>query len=215
MADRLVSISVATTVVAGLFSLTQWWVQTDVEERKGRFEIVKYYFANPTIFDPCRPEFLTALATLSVAYPAIVGTLRDHGIESRATRCQDPDQRKEVLNAIGTGEPAKTTNAATGAPNRFQIYIHYPTNNAGKRATAEQLQTRLREAGYTVLGIEGVSGSPSRNEIRIYRGSADQKSAASQILSALGPDQNTFKIVDISQTFPNLPPNIFEIWLER
>jgi hypothetical protein len=215
-APTVLSVSLATTLVAGLFSFAQWWVQTDVEARRSRFEIAKYYFANPATFDPCKAEFLTALAILARAYPEMVESLQAHGLQGRAERCANPEQRKESLSAIGATLPAKAAPPGNSTnPSTIRIYVHFPENDAAKQAAAQQVQARLREAGYTVLGIEGVRASPSQNEIRIYRGSPDQKEAASQVASRIPPERGPFKVVDISGAFPNLPPNVFEIWLAR
>jgi hypothetical protein len=100
--------------------------------------------------------------------------------------------------------------AKAGAP--YTIYIQYKKGDNAALVRAEKLRdTIARSQNLIAPGIEGVAAVPNVDQIRVYR-SADSTIANRLMSETFGLSDAT--IVNLAVAYPNLPPNVMEVWLK-
>lgn len=106
-------------------------------------------------------------------------------------------------------EPAPAPAPAPEARPRMTVYIQFAE---GAQAQANALRERINHdlaPAYTAPGVEKVRQAPGRDQIRIYRAADEER--ARELAQAVGLKEA--QIVNLSRSYPNLPPGRMEIWL--
>jgi hypothetical protein len=89
------------------------------------------------------------------------------------------------------------------------VFIQFPEGAQAQAAALRERINRELAPAYTAPGVEKVRQAPGRDQIRIYR--ADDEERARELAQAVG--LKDAQIVNLSRSYPNLPPGRMEIWL--
>ncbi len=146
---------------------------------------------------------------------------------SEANAGHAPTDLEDTIKRIGNADPklvgevqkaVEATKVQQGSECKFNpdgIYIHV-ANSTEQLASGQQLATFLRDAGFTVQGVQRVDVAPNKNQLRYYFSDANTQQAT-KIIDKL--ESRGFGKVDTPNLSPNYlkpgcpPPGIYELWI--
>jgi hypothetical protein len=127
-----------------------------------------------------------------------------------------PNEQPKLAGAVqGALDAAKVQMGKECKFNPAGIYIHV-ANSSEQLASGQLLANFLREAGFTVQGVQRVNVAPKSTQLRYYF-SDTTDSQAKKIIDNLG--KHGFGKVDPSNLSPTYlkqgcpPPGIYELWI--